>query len=424
MKIQLAYGKNGLEIDLPEDWGATILEPRFLSGLTDEAGAIRAALAAPIGAQPLTELVKPTDRVGIIFNDITRATPSELILTTILEQISYVPNEQILLFNALGTHRENSETELREMLGDALVDRYQIVQNNCFDRDTQVSLGVTSRGNKIWLNKALVNCDVKILTGFIEPHLFAGYSGGGKAVMPGMAGLSTVMNNHTPGAVSDPKAIWGVTEGNPIYEEIQEIALTLPRTFLVNVTLNKYQRVTGVFTGDLRQAHAEGCEFVRNTAMVAVDEPFDIIVTTNSGYPLDQNLYQAVKGMSAAAQIVRKGGAILAVSECIDGIPDHGMYSSLLKESGSPIGWIAMTKQPGFQVHDQWEVQVQTNICLQADVYLYSDHLSDKQILDAWLHPCRDILGTLEELRTYYDSPRIAVMPEGPQTVPYVKKNR
>lgn len=421
MKLQLAYGKTGLEIDLPDKWDVTVLEPRFMPGLPDERSAIRTALAAPVGTNPLAEMVKASDRVGIIFNDITRATPSELILTTILETIAHVPDENITLFNALGTHRRNTQAELRGMLGEALVDRYPIVQNNTFDQSTQISLGSTRSGNQVWLNRELVECDVKILTGFIEPHLFAGFSGGGKAVMPGMAGLDTVMRNHTPQAVSDPRSIWGVTTGNPLYEEIQEIAGMLPGIFLVNVTLNCRQQVTGVFAGDLRQAHLAGCEFVRGTAMVAVEQPFDIVVTTNSGYPLDQNLYQAVKGMSAAAQVVRQGGAILSVSECCDGIPDHGEYASLLRQSGSPQGWLQMAGQPGFQVHDQWEVQVQANICQKAKVYLYSDYLEDQQIRDAWLQPCRDIVETLAALRGQNPAVRIAVMPEGPQTVPYIR---
>lgn len=424
MKVHLAYGKTGLDIDLPDDWDVTVLEPKFLPGLPDQPAAIRQALQNPIGAEPLRQFVRPDDRVGIIFNDITRATPSELILSAILEEIDLVPDENITLFNALGTHRENTEVELRGMLGDALVDRYRIVQNNAFDPATQVCLGQTRSANEIWLNRELAACDVQILTGFIEPHLFAGFSGGGKAVMPGMAGLDTVMRNHTPQTLMDPRAIWGVTDGNPLWEEITEIASILPRTFLVNVTLNKHQQVTAVFAGDLRQAHAEGCAFVRDTAMMPVSEPFDIVLTTNSGYPLDQNLYQAIKGMSAAAQIVRQGGVILAASECSDGLPDHGLYASLLKEAGGPEGWLQMIREPGFQCHDQWQLQVHAMVRQKADVYVYSDYLNDEQIQNAWFKPCRDIVKTLAQLRDKSGNPSIAVMPEGPQTVSYVFNGR
>ena len=218
MRIRLAYGKTGLDIDLPDDWNMVVVEPRFIPGIPDARRAVTAALRAPMGVAPLKEQVKATDRVGIIFSDITRATPHPLLIPAILDEISHVPPQNITLFNALGTHRPNTETELRGMLGDALVDRYHIVQNNAFDPSTQVYLGRTRRGHDIWLNCELVECDLKILTGFIEPHLFAGFSGGGKAIMPGMAGQRTVLSNHDAGMLADPRSTWGVTRGNPIFE--------------------------------------------------------------------------------------------------------------------------------------------------------------------------------------------------------------
>jgi lactate racemase len=159
------------------------------------------------------------------------------------------------------------------MLGDELVAGYRIVQNDAFDRTTQVNLGMSSRGHEIWLNRELFECDVKILTGFIEPHFFAGFSGGGKAVMPGMAGQTTVLGNHDAGMISSPKATWGVTKGNPIWEEVQEVASRAGKLFLLNVSLNKNKHITGVFCGEMKAAHATGCEFVRKSAMVPVDHP-------------------------------------------------------------------------------------------------------------------------------------------------------
>ncbi len=268
---------------------------------------IRQALRAPLGAPTLSEQVHASDRVGIIFSDLTRPTPNQIILPALLAELPHVPRENITLFNALGTHRPNTDAELRGMLGDALVDNYRIVQNNAFDQATQHYRGVTSHGHAIWINRQLEACDIKILTGFIEPHLFAGFSGGGKAIMPGMAGQQTVLGNHDARNIAHPSATWGVTWGNPIWEEIREVAVGSGRVFLLNVTLNKAKQLTGVFAGDLDQAHAAGCAFVKQTAMLPVPHPFDIVITTNSGYPLDLNLYQSVKGMSAASQIVRPG---------------------------------------------------------------------------------------------------------------------
>jgi nickel-dependent lactate racemase len=280
---------------------------------------------------------------------------------------------------------------------------------------------MTNRGHEIWVSRELITCDVKILTGFIEPHLFAGFSGGGKAIMPGMAGLGTVLGNHSAGMIADPQATWGVTQGNPIWEEIQEVAGCAGADFLLNVTLNKYKQITNVFAGEMRAAHAAGCAFVEKTAMAPVEAPFDIVVTTNSGYPLDLNLYQTVKGMSAAAQVVAQGGAILAVAECWDGIPDHGSYGQLLREASSPQELLDRILQPGFLKQDQWQAQIQAQIQLKADVYVYSENLSAEQIRSALLKPSISPEETLAELaQKYGPGARICVLPEGPQTVPYV----
>lgn len=422
MKIRLAYGKTGMELSLPDAWNVTVIEPQFVPGLPNPRAALASALRAPIQSPPLRELVKATDQVALVFSDITRPTPNHLILPTVLAELDHVPKENVTLFNALGTHRPNSEAELRGMLGDRLVDNYRIVQNNAFDRSTQVCRGTTFRGHEIWLNRELVECDVRILTGFIEPHFFAGFSGGGKAIMPGMAGQSTILGNHDAGMIAHPLATWGATRGNPIWEEIVEVAHQQHPTFLVNVSLNKDKQVTGVFAGDLDSAHAAGCAFVKEKAMAPVPHPFDIVVTTNSGYPLDLNLYQAVKGMSAAAQVVRDGGAIIVAADCWDGIPEHGLYGQLLRQATSPQALLETINAPGFLQQDQWQAQLQAQIQLKADVYVRTDHLTSEQIRSALLKPCDQIEETLHELvsRCGPDA-RLCVLPEGPQTIPYVR---
>ena len=422
MNITLAYGRTGLGIELSDAWDINVIEPTFVPGLSDSRAALQEALRAPIGSPPLSDLVEPSDKIGVVFSDITRPAPNHLVLPGVLYELGHVPHENITLFNALGTHRRNTEAELRTMLGDGVVDSYRIVQNNAFDPSTQVHLGTTCRGHEIWINRELVECDLKILTGFIEPHFFAGFSGGGKAVMPGMAGLRTVLGNHDAGMVGHPRATWGITHGNPIWEEAREVALKVGPLFLLNVSLNRDKQITGVFAGDLDGAHAMGCAAVKETAMVLVSHPSDIVITSNSGYPLDLNLYQAVKGMSAAAQVVRDGGAIIIAADCWDGIPDHGLYSQLLREADSPQALLDRIHAPGFLEQDQWEAQVQAQIQLQADVYVRSDNLTPQQIEDAMLIPCLRIEDTVEELIKYYGpQATIYVLPEGPQTIPYVQ---
>jgi nickel-dependent lactate racemase len=421
MRINLAYGKTGLPLELDDSLDVTVVEPAFVPALADPETAVRSALRVPIGSPPLRDLVRSGMRVGIVFSDITRPAPNPLMLEAILEVLDAVPGIEIVLFNALGTHRPNTEAELRAMVGDAIFDERRIVQNDTFDAATQVRIGVTSKGHETWINSELMRCDLKILTGFIEPHLFAGFSGGGKAIMPGMAGQRTVLGNHDAGMVGHPKAIWGVTHGNPIWEEVREVAGQAGRLFLLNVTLNRDKAVTGVFAGDLDKAHAAGCAFVKRSAMVAVARPFDIVVTTNSGYPLDINLYQSVKGMRAAEQIVRPGGAIIIAASCWDGIPEHGLYGKILRESRNARELLDKIRAPGFLEQDQWQAHIQALVQLKADVYVRSDGLTDDQIRGALLLPSRRIEDTVAELvNTYGRGASICVMPEGPQTIPFI----
>jgi lactate racemase len=422
MKIRLAYGKNGLDVNLQDEWDVQVVEPTYLPGLQDPHRALLDALRRPARTAALADLARPGNRVGIIINDITRATPNPQILRALLEELRHVPDDHITLFIALGTHRPVSTEELDRLVGEEFTRRLRIVQNDCFEPSTQINLGITHQGHPVWINRELAECDIKILTGFIEPHFFAGFSGGGKAVMPGMAGLETILGNHCAAHIAHPQATWGVTHGNPIWEEVMEVAHKLGGTFLLNVTLNRDKQITGVFAGDLDTAHAQGVEFARQSAMAPVEQAFDIVVTSNSGYPLDLNLYQSVKGMSAAAQVVRSGGAILIAAECWDGIPSHGLYGEMLKNSAGPRQLLDAILQPGFARQDQWQAQIQAQIQLKAEVYVYSDHLSPQQIHQALLKPAASVESALGELvQQYGKNARMCVLPEGPLTIPYVK---
>jgi nickel-dependent lactate racemase len=423
MHVKLAYGRTGLEIEVPE--GADVIRPGHVDGIADEAAALRDALRNPIGTPTLAELVKTGDNVVVVHTDITRATPNDRILPVVLGELESagVERNDITLLNGLGTHRPQTDVELRRMLGDVIVDNYQCLQHDCKDDDNLVSLGVTSRGNPVRVNRMYLEADVKVLTGFIEPHFFAGFSGGPKAILPSLAGEESVFSNHGARMIGSPKAAWGITEGNPIWEEMREVALMTKPTFLLNVALNTRHEITGIFAGDLIAAHAKGIEFVREHAMAGVDQPYDIVIVTNSGYPLDQNLYQSVKGMTAARQIVREGGAIIMAAACEDGLPDFGGYVELLRRSGSPEKALEMIGAAGFSHADQWQVQIQAQVQLHADVYVYSDGLTDEQIRLAQLTPCRDIEGLLGELIGKFGAgARVCVIPDGPQSIPYLRE--
>jgi nickel-dependent lactate racemase len=419
MKVQLLYGRNGLKVDFPTP--VDVLEPDYLAGLENGNESIRFALNNPFNSAPLKDRVQIGNKVVIAHSDITRATPNRQILPILINELESagVRSEDIKILNALGTHRRQTEGELRELLGDWIFDHYHCIQHDAFDDDQLVSLGTTSFGNPVRVNRTLIEADFKILTGFIEPHFFAGFSGGPKSVLPALAGAESVLTNHSWKMIANPNATWGITYGNPIWEEMLEIALKVNPSFLLNVAMNPQKQITGVFAGDLTSAHLAGCEFVKNNAMVAVEKPYDIVITTNSGYPLDQNLYQCVKGMSAANQVLREGGAILMAAECEDGLPDHGRYRELLIQGGSPQGILEMLRQPGFTAQDQWQVQIQAIIQSRVDVFVYSTGLTESQIITALLRPVKDIAAIIPDLIKKYGN-RICVIPDGPLVVPYL----
>ncbi len=419
MRIALAYGKHGLDLETPDD--ATVLTALQAPGLTDPAGAIVDALRKPLGTVPLAGMVKPGATVAIVHTDITRATPNALILPILLRELERagVQRADITLINALGTHRRQTEPELRAMLGDFIVDNYRCAQHDAWDDANLAAFGETSRGNPVRINRAFTEADIRILTGFIEPHFFAGFSGGPKGVLPSIAGFESVLSNHNQEMIGHPKATWGVTAGNPIWEEMRETALRVKPSFILNVTMNDAKELTGVFAGDMLTAHAAGCAYVAKHAMVEVEAPFDVVVTTNSGYPLDQNLYQAGKGLSAAARVARNGGAIVMCAACNDGLPSHGEYAELLVRGGSPQGIMDMLATPGFHAHDQWAAQIQAQIQLKSDVYIHSDGLTDDEVRRALLTPTR-VSRDLPALLQKY-GPRLCVLPNGPQVIPTVR---
>ena len=420
MNAKLAYGRGHLTVALPDD-RTTVIAPSHNPGLPDEKAAVISALQTPIGAPPLREVLRAPQRVCIAFTDLTRATPNERIIPWLLEFLSgLVPRENITLLNQLGTHRPNTRAELETMLTPQVMANYRVLNHEPDNPGALLQLGTTRDGTPALINRHLVEADVRIITGFIEPHFFAGFSGGPKGIMPGCAGLKTVMSNHGVNNIGHPRAAFGITVGNPLWEELREIALRAGPSFLLNVSLNERKQITGVFAGDLLAAHKAGCEFVRQSAMQKVKAPFEIVVTTNSGFPLDLNLYQGVKGMSAAARIVEERGTIILACECCEGVPAGSPLDQLLRSATSPEEILAMLATPGFVRPEQWQAQIQALIQRKASVLVYSS-LPDDIVRGCHLTPCRDIsAAVVERLRQLGPQARVAVLPQGPLTIPYL----
>jgi len=425
MKVHLPYGRQGLDVELPEQ--AQVLLPKRVPALARLEEAVRQALRQPIGSPPLAELVRPGQRVAIVFSDITRPTPNHILLPIILSELAGagVTSQNIVLVNATGMHRPNTREELIAMLGQEVVDRYRIVQHDARDKSQQVFLAKNAHGEEIWVNGDYMGADVRILTGFVEPHIFAGYSGGGKAVLPGITGTEIIMSNHGGPMLAHPKATWCQTKGNPIFEEIREVALATQPAFIVNVSLNERKEVTGVFAGEMVQAHDAGIAFAEKAYLQPLPQRYDIVVTSNMGYPADINLYQSVKGMSVAAQAVKEGGAIVLATECADGL-GQGHYAEMIAWRETPQELLDMLLAPGFAELEQWAIQCQVMVQAKADLYLYSS-LGPEQTRRAHLKHCPDIGETVATLsedsrrKNGGKEPTILVLPFGQLAVPRVQ---
>ena len=420
MKLRIDYGTGGLEIEVPEA-RTTVIEPSFRPEIANPMERLRDALRHPEDSLPLCDLVEPGQQVAISVCDITRPQPRREMLTAIFEELPALRPEDFVILIATGTHRANTETELREMFGDEIVSHYTIVNHDGRDASSLVRLADASPGVPLLLNRDWLEADFRITTGFVEPHLFAGFSGGPKLVAPGLAGLETIMVLHNAERIRHPKAIWGVTEGNPIHDDIRAISRATGVHFALDVILNRDKQISEVFAGELFAEHARACAAAKSCAMQPVAQPFEVVVTTNSGYPLDQNLYQSVKGMRAAHTVVADRGVIICAAECREGVPEHGSFAELLRSRETPAALLEMIDDPSFATPDQWQVQVQALVQRNARVYLKSDGLSADQLAESHLLPAVDVSESVA--RALFDAgaeARLCVLPQGPQTIPYL----
>jgi nickel-dependent lactate racemase len=423
MRLRLDYGTDGLEVDVPDE-RTTVIEPVFRSAAANPHDAFVRALRAPLGKPRLSEIVRPGQKIAISVCDITRAQPRPAMLRALFEEMPGVRPEDVTILVATGTHRANTPAELEKMIGAEILSRYRVINHNSRDPSCLAYVGKTTTGVPVSLNRAWLDADVRITTGFVEPHFFAGFSGGPKMVAPGLAGLETVMVLHDARHIAHPNATWGVTEGNPVHDDVREISRMTGVTFALDVTLNRDQQITAVFAGDLFEEHRKACAAVKSSVMREVDAPFDVVLTTNSGYPLDQNLYQAVKGMSAAAKVVKPGGTIVCASECRDGLPSHGSYGEVLASQPTPEALLAMINAPGYSVPDQWQVQIQAQIQMKAKVKVKAraDTLPPDTIRKAHFEPIDDVSAAVKDaLRAVGPTATLCVLPQGPQTVPYLR---
>jgi nickel-dependent lactate racemase len=303
------------------------------------------------------------------------------------------------------------------MLG-AAATRFRVVNHQCEDTAGLTFMGKSSCGGECWMNRLWVEADLRIATGFIEPHFYAGFSGGSKAVVPGIAGLETVRHFHRASLIAQPRATWTEVSGNPLQQLTREMTSLCPPHFIVNVTLDPQKRITGFYAGDVTQAHDAGCAAAATESAVRVGQRYPVVLTTNSGYPLDQNFYQTVKGISAAARIVQEGGVILIASRCNLGLPAEGDFAAILSDPRNNAELHSRIQSSPVTRHDQWQVQTLLQCLEKARVILYSELSPADRDLTRTGH-CDDLETTLLRLASQSRPPlRVAVLPQGPLSVP------
>ena len=423
MRVELPYGISDLTVDVP-DW-ARVVAGRQVSPLPDPRAEVERFLANPSGTPPLRDLSRGRRTACIVVSDNTRPVPNDVLLPPIIRSIRESV-EKIRVLVATGLHPPLDGVELTSLLGGCDVSSCKVLCHNALDAGQLVSLGETSRGIPISVNRTFFESDLRILTGLVEPHFMAGYSGGRKSVCPGIAGARTIQWFHSPGLLESANADSCLLEGNPVHEESLEIARKVGVDFTVNVAIDDRRRPTKVTAGDLEEAWLECVRFVSSCVEVLVPAKADIVITTNGGYPQDRNYYQAIKGLVAAARVVRKNGVILLVAECRDGLGSEAFRANLerLRDLGDPAAYIDHILEERNFTLDQWEVEKLVHVLRRTrNILMYSEKLSREDQELGFTEPVDSVASGISRAVSMVGSDaRILIMPQGPYVIPTVRR--
>lgn len=420
MNVVLKYGTAGLPLTLPESPGFMgVLAPSEPQALGEPGKAVAKSLTAPIGGRPLADAARGRKSACIVVSDVTRPVPNPVLLPPILATLSAagIPREKTLLLIATGMHRPSSAEEIVRLLGPEIARDYRVIDHDSRRRDDMVEVGTIGGRAPALVSRHYVDADLKVLTGFIEPHMWAGYSGGRKSILPGICSIETLQYMHGPEMVAHAGCEYGLLEGNPFHEAGLAVMAMAGADFIVNVTLSTTKAITGVFSGHPVEAHAAGCRFLARHCVRELAAPLDFIVTTNAGAPLDCNLYQTVKGITGAAPAVKAGGDIVIASRCQEGA-GSAEYRKILEMVDSPRTFLDRLMRKEFFVPDQWCAQETYQVLSGRTVWLYSDGLSAEELARFHFRPVRDIAACIRGLLEKHGAgARWAVVPDGPMLI-------
>lgn len=413
-EIELPYNDSRITARVPTRNLAYVLSARDEPGLPDERAAITAALRQPIASAPLRDRVKKSDKVVVLVTDYTRPCPDDRLLPPILAELeTVVPRDNITIIVALGLHPPMDREALIKKYGKSIVEDYRVINHDVSDT---INIGTTTRGTPVDINKKVIDADFRLSTGFIEPHFFAGFSGGRKSIAPGVFSVRSAYYNHGYKMLEHSGVRAGNLKGNPIHEDMVEQAKMAKLNFIVNVLLNKKREITHVVAGDPFQAHEAGCALEMAVVGVKTPRRVDIAITTNSGAPLDLDLYQTCKGIDTAAQITRPGGIIICASSCCCGVgpADFLKVHAAVKTPEEVLAKIRHEEPIGVQ----WENQVLARMQLKHEIYLLSD-MDVKTVRDMMMTPIRSIEEGLEKaFAVLGKDASVGVIPQGPLVIP------
>ena len=427
MKFIIPYGKSEKELILDDDLNVITLKKVKTEGLKIIEDEIVKSLKSPISAPPLFTLAKGKKNCCIVISDTTRPVPNSLLLPSIIDILksSGMEEENISILIANGSHEPVSEGAFEELIGkEILSSKVKIINHDAYDENNLEYIGKVSYDCPVIINKNYLKADLKICTGLIEPHFMAGYSGGRKSICPGIVGIETLKVFHGVKAMEHPNSKSCVLESNPVDKIAKEVSLMAGCDFIVNVTLNEKREITGIFSGDIFEAHQIGCDFVAKNSIVEIEEPVDIVITSNGGYPLDQNYYQTVKGLVEASEILNPNGVIIMISECKNGLGKREFKNLLLELKEKEIkDFLKSHDSSKTFKSDQWEVQKLTQVLEKTqNIFLYSS-LTDEDYNYAFANKIVSVEEGIEKaLNLIGESAKIAVIPEGPYVVGKVKE--
>jgi len=420
MNVDLAFGRHGLRLELPEDpapasarW--SLLEPRWATPLGDPGAAIEQALDRPLAGPPLEELARGRASAAISVCDITRPAPNQRTLPPLVERLQRagIARENITILIATGLHRPATPEEITSIVGPEIASQYRVENHFARRQEDHRHLGTTARGTPVWIDRRFTDAGLRITLGFIEQHLMAGFSGGRKLIAPGLAYQETIRALHSPRFMRDSNAVEGSIEHNPLHAELLEIAALAQHDFALDVALAPGRRICGVFAGAPRASHAAGIEFVRDRTTAWLPGLFDAAITSAAGYPLDLTFYQAVKGVTAAAHIVKPGGAILLFSECAEGA-GAAEFSRLLLESPSPAAFLEKIEHASVEV-DQWQLEKLALVFRTHRVLFYVPGLPAEFRAKLWGPAFSSAADSVAALLSMLPAEaQVAVLPEGP----------